>query len=102
LGPVTFLLLAKPAPGSEPGFTTLSLLEPLVEAYADLLTQLAAAGAEWVQLDEPAFAADRSAAELAALRRAYDRLASLPHRPKLLVRSEERRVGRAGRHEAAR
>jgi len=85
LGPVTFLLLAKPAPGSEPGFTTLSLLEPLVEAYADLLTQLAAAGAEWVQLDEPAFAADRSAAELAALRRAYDRLASLPHRPKLLV-----------------
>jgi 5-methyltetrahydropteroyltriglutamate--homocysteine methyltransferase len=82
LGPVTFLLLSKSEqPGSEP----LELLDDLLAVYVELLTRLRAEGAEWVQLDEPAFAADRTPAELAALRRAYDLLGSLPDRPKLLV-----------------
>jgi 5-methyltetrahydropteroyltriglutamate--homocysteine methyltransferase len=85
LGPVTFLLLAKAADAAPAGFVPLDLLDSLVECYADLLGQLASAGAAWVQLDEPAFVADRSDAELAALRRVYDRLSSLPNRPKLLV-----------------
>src|SRR5215208_4473702 len=62
LGPVTFLLLGKAADGT-------------------------AAGAEWVQLDEPAFVQDRSTAELDALARAYDRLGRTPARPRLLVSS---------------
>jgi len=82
LGPVTFLLLAKPA---ESGFDQLDLLDDLLGAYADLLARLRAEGAEWVQLDEPAFAADRTPADLAALRRAYESLGGLPDRPKLLV-----------------
>ncbi|MEU6699273.1 5-methyltetrahydropteroyltriglutamate--homocysteine S-methyltransferase [Pseudonocardia sp. NPDC046786] len=87
VGPVTLLLLSKPAEGAPEGFRPLDLLGPLVEVYRDLLAELADAGAEWVQLDEPAFAADRSEDEIAALRRAYDRLAAAPRRPKILVAS---------------
>ncbi|TDV43730.1 methionine synthase (B12-independent) [Actinophytocola oryzae] len=82
LGPVTFLLLSKP---DQNGFDPLDLLDDLLAAYAELLGRLHAEGAEWVQLDEPAFAADRTDAELAALGRAYDLLGAVPERPKLLV-----------------
>ncbi|MCG8917703.1 5-methyltetrahydropteroyltriglutamate--homocysteine S-methyltransferase [Actinokineospora sp. PR83] len=85
IGPVTFLLLAKPADGAPADFSPLTLLDPLVDRYAELLAALARAGVEWVQLDEPAFALDRSPGELAALQSAYDRLAALPQRPALLV-----------------
>ncbi|ANY07165.1 5-methyltetrahydropteroyltriglutamate--homocysteine S-methyltransferase [Pseudonocardia sp. HH130630-07] len=95
VGPVTFLLLAKPAEGAPADFRPLDLLGPLVEVYRDLLAELAEAGAEWVQLDEPAFAADRSSDEIAALRKAYDRLASAPRRPKLLVASYFGELGAA-------
>src|SRR5215218_10983416 len=79
LGPVTFLLLAKGSgAGAGPGFDRLSLLDPLLEVYAELLDELEAAGAEWVQLDEPAFVQDRSVAELDALGHAYDRLGRAP------------------------
>jgi 5-methyltetrahydropteroyltriglutamate--homocysteine methyltransferase len=87
IGPVTFLLLGKPAPDAPDGFDRLRLLDPLLEVYAELLARLAAAGARWVQLDEPAFVQDRSAAELDALARAYDRLGAAAERPKLLVSS---------------
>ena len=87
VGPVTFLLLSKPAEGAPQGFRPLDLLGPLIEVYRDLLAELADAGAEWVQLDEPAFAADRTEEEIAALRKAYDRLSAAPRRPKLLVAS---------------
>ncbi|MBP2365493.1 5-methyltetrahydropteroyltriglutamate--homocysteine S-methyltransferase [Pseudonocardia parietis] len=87
VGPVTLLLLSKPAEDAPEGFRPLDLLGPLVEVYRDLLTELADAGVDWVQLDEPAFAADRTAEEIAALRKAYDRLASAPRRPRILVAS---------------
>ncbi|HEY2960560.1 MAG TPA: 5-methyltetrahydropteroyltriglutamate--homocysteine S-methyltransferase [Actinomycetota bacterium] len=86
-GPVTFLLLGKPGPGAPAGFDRLSLLDPLLDVYAELLAELAAAGAGWVQLDEPAFVQDRSLAELDALERAYQRLGRLQRRPRLLVAS---------------
>ncbi len=85
LGPASFLLLSKPAANATGGFRPLDLLDSLVDRYAELLSRLRDAGAEWVQLDEPAFAADRSQAELAALRRAYDRLGESADRPALLV-----------------
>ncbi|ALE82478.1 5-methyltetrahydropteroyltriglutamate--homocysteine S-methyltransferase [Pseudonocardia sp. HH130629-09] len=95
VGPVTLLLLSKAADGAPEGFTPLDLLGPLVEVYADLLLELAEAGAGWVQLDEPAFAADRSNAEVDALRTAYDRLAALKRRPRILVASYFGRLGGA-------
>src|SRR6266542_2718068 len=95
LGPVTFLLLGKPAPDAPAGFEPLSLLDPLLDLYDELLGRLAAAGADWVQLDEPAFVQDRTGAELAALDRAYRRLGGQGRRPKLLVASYFDHLGEA-------
>ncbi|MFE4534481.1 5-methyltetrahydropteroyltriglutamate--homocysteine S-methyltransferase [Streptomyces scopuliridis] len=95
VGPVTYLLLAKPAPGAAPGFEPLTLLDRLLPVYAEVLADLRAAGAEWVQLDEPALVADRSLAELNAASRAYRDLGALTDRPKLLVASYFDRLGAA-------
>ncbi|MPZ25229.1 MAG: 5-methyltetrahydropteroyltriglutamate--homocysteine S-methyltransferase [Micromonosporaceae bacterium] len=85
LGPVTFLLLAQPAPGSPSGFTPLDRLPDLLAVYGQLLAALAAEGVDWVQLDEPALVADRTGPELAAVRTAYRELGELPQRPRLCV-----------------
>ncbi|MEU3192798.1 5-methyltetrahydropteroyltriglutamate--homocysteine S-methyltransferase [Streptomyces sp. NPDC006992] len=95
VGPVTYLLLAKPAPGTVADFQPLSLLERLLPVYAELLADLRAAGAEWVQLDEPALVQDRTQQELAAAERAYRELGGLTDRPKLLVASYFDRLGDA-------
>ncbi|MEO3745354.1 5-methyltetrahydropteroyltriglutamate--homocysteine S-methyltransferase [Plantactinospora sp. B5E13] len=84
VGPATFLLLAKPtAPDGDP----FDRLDDLVGTYAEILRVLAGAGVEWVQLDEPGYVADRSPAEISALRDAYTRLCAAPHRPKIFVAS---------------
>ncbi|MFG2595785.1 5-methyltetrahydropteroyltriglutamate--homocysteine S-methyltransferase [Streptomyces sp. NPDC048462] len=95
VGPVTYLLLAKPAPGVPDGFEPLTLLDRLLPVYAEVLADLRAAGAEWVQLDEPALVQDRSPAELNAVARAYRELGGLTDRPKLLVASYFDRLGEA-------
>jgi 5-methyltetrahydropteroyltriglutamate--homocysteine methyltransferase len=81
VGPVTFLLLSKAPDGYRP----LDKLDELIAVYAELLGELHRAGAEWVQLDEPAFAADRTPAEIEDLRRTYAVLGALTERPALLV-----------------
>ncbi|MCE3265010.1 MAG: 5-methyltetrahydropteroyltriglutamate--homocysteine methyltransferase [Pseudoduganella sp.] len=59
LGPLTFLWLGKErdAGGAAAG-SRLDLLERLLPLYSRLLVQLKAAGAEWVQLDEPILGLD--------------------------------------------
>ncbi|MFI7211602.1 5-methyltetrahydropteroyltriglutamate--homocysteine S-methyltransferase [Micromonospora maritima] len=78
IGPATFLLLAK---GADP----FARLDDLVDTYAGILTALAGAGVPWVQLDEPAYVADRTPAEIDGLHRAYQRLGDLPNRPRIFV-----------------
>ncbi|MER6821249.1 5-methyltetrahydropteroyltriglutamate--homocysteine S-methyltransferase [Streptomyces cellulosae] len=95
VGPVTYLLLAKPAPGVPADFQPLTLLDRLLPAYAEVLADLRAAGAEWVQLDEPALVQDRTPADLNAAERAYRDLGALTDRPKLLVASYFDRLGDA-------
>jgi 5-methyltetrahydropteroyltriglutamate--homocysteine methyltransferase len=95
LGPVTFLLLGKAVAGAPAGFDRLSLVDELLDLYAELLAELEAAGAGWVQLDEPAFVLDRAPAELDALGHAYERLGRLERRPKLLVASYFDHLGEA-------
>ncbi|MET8446819.1 5-methyltetrahydropteroyltriglutamate--homocysteine S-methyltransferase [Streptomyces sp. NPDC005209] len=95
VGPVTYLLLAKPAPGVAADFDPLTLLDRLLPVYADVLADLRAAGAEWVQLDEPALVQDRTPAELNAAGRAYRDLGARTDRPKLLVASYFDRLGEA-------
>jgi len=84
VGPVTFLLLSKAVGSDAP---LLDRLDELVPLYADLLGRLADAGADWVQIDEPALVADRTPGEIAAAKRAYDRLSALESRPAILVAS---------------
>ncbi|MFB7605481.1 5-methyltetrahydropteroyltriglutamate--homocysteine S-methyltransferase [Streptomyces gardneri] len=95
VGPVTYLLLAKPAPGVAADFDPLSLLDRLLPVYAEVLADLRAAGAEWAQLDEPALVQDRTPAELDVAARAYRDLGGLTDRPKLLVASYFDRLGDA-------
>jgi 5-methyltetrahydropteroyltriglutamate--homocysteine methyltransferase len=87
VGPVSFLLLSKPADGVGDDFDRLTLLEPLIEVYGEVLERLAEQGATWVQLDEPCFVEDRSERELDALRLAYEELAKVHERTRILVKT---------------
>lgn len=82
IGPITFLALSKAVDGAAAPIERLGELLPL---YADLLGELATAGAEWVQIDEPVLVTDilADAAELAE--RVYSALAGTADRPALLV-----------------
>lgn len=97
LGPVSLLLLSKAGnvPGESAGFDTIELLDRLLPVYEELFEILARRGSTCVQLDEPCFTAERTAAELAAFERAYDRLAKAPLRPRLLVTGQYGDFGEA-------
>ena len=55
LGPITYLLLGKE---KEAGFHRLDLIDRLLPVYEEIVGRLRAAGAEWVQFDEPFLALD--------------------------------------------
>lgn len=82
IGPVTYLMLGK---AKDAGVEPLALLENLLPVYAELLAELKAAGADWVQMDEPVLAIDLSQEQRRALRLAYKHLA--PTAPKILIAS---------------
>ena len=82
IGPVTFLLLGKT---KLEGFDRLGLLDRLLPVYAEAIQQLAAAGAQWVQIDEPCLALDRTASDREAFRKAYGFLAEQTGGAKLLL-----------------
>jgi 5-methyltetrahydropteroyltriglutamate--homocysteine methyltransferase len=89
VGPVTFLLLAKASDEAPAGYQPLDRLDDLVAVYGELLGRLAGAGAEWVQLDEPALVSESIEAPrdeaLAALSSAYAALGALTDRPAIFV-----------------
>ncbi|UIP58326.1 5-methyltetrahydropteroyltriglutamate--homocysteine S-methyltransferase [Agromyces marinus] len=89
VGPVTFLLLSKAADGAPDGFRPIDRLADLVPVYARLLAELAAAGAEWVQLDEPGLVSESidepRERVIAAVSAAYDALGAAVERPAILV-----------------
>jgi len=70
VGPVTYLWLGKSKDGSD----RLELLDRLADAYSVLLAELAKAGVEWVQLDEPILVTDLDPAWRSALRRGWSRM----------------------------
>jgi 5-methyltetrahydropteroyltriglutamate--homocysteine methyltransferase len=72
LGPVSLLLLSKGEDGTRP----LDLLPALLPAYADALRFLAAAGALWVQIDEPCLVTDLPPGAAEANRVAWRALAA--------------------------
>lgn len=88
VGPVTYLALAKADPAT-PDFDPLTRIDEAVAAYEEALASLHAAGAPWVQLDEPALTSDnlsRTRVELGELAaRVYERLAAATERPQILL-----------------
>ena len=56
VGPLTFLWVGKEKGAVE--FDRLSLLPKLLPVYVEILNALVEAGAEWIQIDEPALAVD--------------------------------------------
>ena len=79
IGPVTYLWLGKTKDGSD----KLALLSRLLPVYAALLSQLAAQGIEWVQIDEPALVTELAPEWRKAFEIAYQTLANT--KMKLLV-----------------
>lgn len=76
LGPVSYLWLGKTKDGSD----KLQLLDRLLPVYEQLLTALADAGAEWVQIDEPILATELDTEWQHALTQAYFSLHKTPVR----------------------
>ena len=79
IGPVTYLYLSKEKDDSN----RIELLDKVLPVYSKLLDQLADAGAEWVQIDEPILVKELSPEWRQALEQAYHTLKA--DRPKLLL-----------------
>ncbi|VAH96043.1 unnamed protein product [Triticum turgidum subsp. durum] len=76
VGPVSYLLLSKAAKGVEKSLSLLSLLDSILPIYKEVVAELKAAGASWIQFDEPTLVKDLAAHELAAFSSAYAELES--------------------------
>jgi 5-methyltetrahydropteroyltriglutamate--homocysteine methyltransferase len=74
IGPVSYLLLSKPAKDVARTFDLLSLMDEILPIYKEVMSELKAAGAAWVQLDEPFLVMDLQEHELRAFYKAYSYL----------------------------
>lgn len=79
IGPITYLWLCKEKDGSN----RLALLDKLLPVYQQLLAELANAGADWVQIDEPVFVTELAPAWQQAVSQSYSLLGAAA--AKLLV-----------------
>lgn len=82
IGPVSYLLLGKE---KEEGFDKLDLVKRLLPVYVEILTELKAHGAEWVQFDEPFLALDINAQAKEAYQYVYAELKKKFPQLKILV-----------------
>ena len=82
LGPVSYLLLGK---SRNAGLDPLSLLPGLLLVYEEVLRRLGAAGADWVQIDEPGLVLDLDHRAQSAFGAAYAILARQVPEIKLLL-----------------
>jgi 5-methyltetrahydropteroyltriglutamate--homocysteine methyltransferase len=83
LGPLSLLHLGKAKAAGQGAFDRLDLLPRLLPAYQGLLARIRAAGAEWVQIDEPVLTLDVEQRVLDAFAPAYEALAG--GSPKILL-----------------
>ncbi|MHA6526838.1 5-methyltetrahydropteroyltriglutamate--homocysteine S-methyltransferase [Corynebacterium pyruviciproducens] len=83
VGPFTLFQLAK----KEEGLDEDAVIESLGAAYGELLSQLADAGAHWVQLDEPSLVVDLTDEDLARFTRLYEALLAKKGALKVLVQT---------------
>ncbi|KAK3029820.1 hypothetical protein RJ639_038008 [Escallonia herrerae] len=76
VGPVSYLLLSKPAKGVDKSFSLISLVDKILPIYKEVVAELKAAGASWIQFDEPTLVKDLDSAQLRAFTKAYSDLES--------------------------
>jgi 5-methyltetrahydropteroyltriglutamate--homocysteine methyltransferase len=82
LGPVSFLLLSK---SPDEGFQPLKMLQELLPLYEQLFSRLKAAGAEWLQLDEPYLSLELSDLGLSAFGEFFEYFGKIVDRPKIIL-----------------
>ncbi len=85
VGPVSFLLLSKPARGATEPEAPLDMLHALLPVYEELFHALAVRNVAWLQLDEPCLVLDLDTRANDAYRYALERLSAYPKRPRVLV-----------------
>lgn len=84
LGPVSFLLLSK---SQDEGFQPLKKLRELLPLYEQLFSGLKAAGAEWLQLDEPYLSLELTNLEVNAFKEFFEYFGKVMDRPKIILTS---------------
>ena len=84
LGPVSFLELGKTTFDSR---QYSQALDGILDVYCEVLSRLRAAGAQWVQLDEPCLATDTRPVALAAFKKTYERMAEVRGDMQILLAS---------------
>jgi 5-methyltetrahydropteroyltriglutamate--homocysteine methyltransferase len=82
-GPFTLLALSEFQDGIQPSYFT----DQLLEAYTALFKDLAAAGADWIQLDEPALVRDLSAEQIKWFKDFYQQLLAQKGQLKVLLQT---------------
>lgn len=74
LGPVSYLLLSK---STSPDGVPLDQLPGLISVYIEILQRLSAAGADWVQMDEPCLVLDLEEQARSAYSDTYEKLSQV-------------------------
>lgn len=82
IGPITYLLLGKE---KEEGFHRIDLIDRLLPVYEEMLSKLAAAGAKFIQIDEPYLALDIDAKVKELYPKVFARLNAAANGAKLIA-----------------
>lgn len=82
IGPITYLLLGKE---KETGFNRIDLIDRLLPVYEEILSKLAAAGAQYIQIDEPYLALDLEPSTRQLYARVFEKLNTAAQGAKLIV-----------------
>lgn len=85
MGPISLLSLGKADKIAPSDFQPLTLLPALLPVYTDLLRKLQAAGAEWIQIDEPVLSLDQPASLKQYFEQSYQAIRQAVPELKLLV-----------------
>lgn len=83
VGPITYLKLGKGADKAD----FASLVEKFVPLYKTIIEELDAAGAKWIQLDEPILATSLAKEELALFEKVYEELRTAAPHAKLILQT---------------
>lgn len=82
IGPISYLLLGKE---KEEGFNRIDLIDRLLPVYEEIVTKLAEAGAQYIQIDEPYLGLDIDDATRQLYAHVFDKLHTAANAAKLIV-----------------